>query len=214
MDINIKRQTQLGPATIVRCGHTGFRQSFQSFHGTALGAAFGAASWISTSFPSVCWEDTEHFHSWLMWWLMDTLARKAASVLTDLGQEWLWGRECCLFYISCIGQFWVQKNLSRKLQWNIHTMQSPYYRGNRQHMQDGGERATMNECKLFTVFLTAFDPNTSVSLTTTSHKRFIVSWACRSLGVKWKLHFIAILRQRVQRQCSLFSNQWIERLLL
>lgn len=34
----------------------------------------------------------------------------------------------------------------------------------------------------FSVFHTAFDFNTSAPLTTLSHKRFIVSWACRSLG--------------------------------
>lgn len=47
-------------------------------------------------------------------------------------------------------------------------------------MQDGRE-ITMDEWKeMFTVFLTAFDFNTSASLTTTVSQT--VFWACRSLG--------------------------------
>ncbi|EGW01377.1 hypothetical protein I79_004736 [Cricetulus griseus] len=59
-------------------------------------------------------------------------------------------------------------------------MHSPYHCGNpvthaRWRRNHNGSMGT------FTAFLTAFDFNTSASLTTTVSQIFTVSWACRSL---------------------------------
>lgn len=81
-------------------------------------------------------------------------------------------KEYCLVYTTCLGQFWVQTNLSRKPQWHRHTMHSLHYCGTPTTHATWWGRFTMDECQLFTVFLTAFDFNTSASLTTTISQTF------------------------------------------
>lgn len=148
--MDIKRRAQLGPATIVRCGHSRLCQASQSCQRTVTGAASrlslhihqlgghkGAFSLMACVMADGCLgqEGSE-------------CAQRPWSVVA-LGVE----KEYCLSYSSCIGQFWAQTHLDRKLQWNIHTMQSPDYCGNPVTHARRWERLTTNECKLFTVFL-------------------------------------------------------------
>lgn len=73
-------------------------------------------------------------------------------------------------------------------------------------MQDGGMRPTMDECKLFTVFLIAFDISTSASLTTTiSQMLYCVLDMQIIWGQNGQLHFIAILRQEYTFNFSNFQ---------
>lgn len=61
-------------------------------------------------------------------------------------------------------------------------------------------------CQCFTVFLRALEPLTLARvhhLPPRSHKRFIVSWACRSLGVKWVITFHSHLQTACTKWASL-----------
>lgn len=65
----------------------------------------------------------------------------------------------------------------------------------------------MDECKLFTVFLIAFDISTSASLTTTiSQMLYCVLDMQIIWGQNGQLHFIAILRQEYTFNFSNFQS--------
>lgn len=112
-----------------------------------------------------------------------------------------WGREETAVYAK--PPVWVSSE--RENCYEIHTPCTVHTTvGIPRHMQDGGD-ITMDGWKGFTVFLTAFDFNTSASLPTavsqtlTATRGMQITW-----GRKWELCFRAIRTQRLPTTQFLF----------
>lgn len=120
---DIKRQAQLDPATIVRCGHP---PSCRASEGCGRSDSSGllAHPWHPSAAGST---DKGPFSlmtcvtadGYLGQGEGECTQRHRSAVALGVGKK-----EYCLFSSSCIGQFRAQTHLDRKLQWNIQTMHS------------------------------------------------------------------------------------------
>lgn len=173
--MDIKRWAWPDPATIVRCGHSHSQQALKSFN-TVTGAS---------GLP-----DKLTLH------ISPLGGHTRTSILTNYWCAGQWvpspegNKHTKDISVSCGGGAGKRPlrmlnllcpSVLRENCYEIHTPCTVHTTaGIRQHMQDGGE-ITMGERKC-SVFLTAFDFNTSASLTTAVSQTLTVTWACRSLG--------------------------------
>lgn len=135
--------------------------------------------------------------------------RERAGTLGHLGQQRWWSREENAGYFLNLLCLSVPSEDSN----GVYTPCTVHITARiQEHMQDGGGLG-VDEWN-FPVFLTAFDFNTTASLTPTVSRIFPVLWACRSLEGKMGITFQIIHIQQLQLQFLFLPNQRTELLVL